>query len=119
MNKAVFALGLGVLVVAGALVMINFNRPSSEELALVPDGTGDAIPVKEFTVTGKNFSFDPPTLSVSQGDKVRITFKNMEGFHDVTLREFSAATKQIRSGEEDIVEFTADKAGTFEYYCSV
>ena len=114
-----FALGLGALVVVGALVMIKANRSATDELAFMPDGTGAAAPVKDFTVTGKNFSFDPPTLAVALGDKVRITFKNVEGFHDFILREFGAATKQIRSGEEDVVEFIADKTGTFEYYCSV
>lgn len=75
--------------------------------------------VKEFTVTGGNFKFAPNTLSVKKGDKVRIVFKNAEGFHDFKIDEFNVATKQIQGGAEETVEFTADKAGSFEYYCSV
>ncbi len=75
--------------------------------------------VKEFTVTGQNFSFSPSTLSVNKGDKVRITFKNSGGTHDWVIDEFNARTQRISGGQTETIEFTADKTGTFEYYCSV
>ncbi len=75
--------------------------------------------VKEFTVTGQNFSFAPNTLTVKKGDQVKITFKNADGFHDFRIDEFNVASKRIRGGDSDTVEFTADKVGSFEYYCSV
>lgn len=75
--------------------------------------------VKSFTVSGGNFSFTPSTMTVKKGDTVRITFKNDEGFHDLKIDEFKIATKQIAAGAEETVEFVADKAGSFEYYCSV
>ena len=43
----------------------------------------------------------------------------MEGFHNFTVDEFNARTRQINAGETDTIQFTADKAGTFEYYCNV
>lgn len=75
--------------------------------------------VKEFTVTGSSYLFDPATITVNKGDKVKITFKNSGGMHDWKIDELGIATKKIKTGEEEILEFTADKAGTFEYYCSV
>jgi len=75
--------------------------------------------VKKFTVEGGKFYFSPATMTVKKGDTVRITFKNVDGFHDFIIDEFSVATKQINTGEEATVEFVADKAGTFNYYCSV
>jgi plastocyanin len=78
-----------------------------------------ASETKEFTVTGKNFAFDPPTITVNSGDRVKIIFKNSGGMHDWKIDEFNAATKRIKAGEEDTVEFIADKTGSFEYYCSV
>lgn len=75
---------------------------------------------KEFTVIGNNFAFDIKEMRVKKGDTVRITFKNAEGFHDWTLDEFDGAkTAQLQAGGEQTVTFVADKAGTFEYYCSV
>ncbi|MGH7203402.1 MAG: cupredoxin domain-containing protein [Candidatus Levyibacteriota bacterium] len=75
--------------------------------------------VKQFTVEGKNFSMTPNTLSVNKGDKVEITFKNTGGMHDFVLDEFNAKTKVLQDGQEATVSFTADKAGSFQYYCSV
>lgn len=79
----------------------------------------EEVAVKEFTVTGKNFSFSPATIKVKKGDKVKITFENSEGFHDFVIDEFGAATKQFKAPGTEVLEFTADKAGSFEYYCSV
>ncbi len=74
---------------------------------------------KAFTVTGSNFSFAPSTMTVKKGDAVAITFKNSDGFHDFRIDEFNVATQKIGAGTEETVRFTADKTGSFEYYCSV
>lgn len=76
-------------------------------------------PVKEFTVVGQNFSFTPSTITVNKGDKVKITFSNVNGFHDFRIDEFGAATPKTQSPATEVLEFTASKAGSFEYYCSV
>jgi plastocyanin len=76
-------------------------------------------PIKEFTVTGKNFSFSPSLITVQKGDRVKITFKNTQGFHDFLVAEYGVGTKQAEAPFQEVVEFTADKAGSFEYYCSV
>ena len=75
--------------------------------------------VKEFVVEGSPFKFLLAEMRVKKGDTVRVTFKNIKGTHDWVLDEFDARTNQIGEGEEEEIEFTADKVGTFEYYCSV
>ena len=35
------------------------------------------------------------------------------------IDEFNAKTRVLNKGEEETITFVADKAGTFEYYCSV
>lgn len=82
-------------------------------------GTGTSAAVKEFTVTAKSFSFTPNTITVNKGDKVRITLKNDQGMHDLKIDDFNVATKVIPAGQSDTVEFTADSAGTYSFYCSV
>ena len=78
-----------------------------------------ASDVKVFGVKGGMFYFDVKEIRVKQGDKIRIVFENLEGMHDWVLDEFNARTPQISVGKTAVVEFTADKAGSFEYYCSV
>lgn len=93
------------------------------EFAVCPEirtGTGEvSSAVKEFTISGKNFSFTPSAIKVKKGDKVKITFQNTAGFHDFVIDEYGVATKQAQSPATEVLEFTADKIGSFEYYCSV
>ena len=58
-------------------------------------------------------------MTVNVGDTVRITLRNTGGMHDLKIDEFNAKTKVLQSGEEETIEFVVDKAGTFEYYCSI
>ncbi len=74
---------------------------------------------KSFTVIGDNFKYDVKELRVKKGDTVRLTFRNAEGFHDLKIDEFGVDTGKLQAGGENTVEFVADEAGTFEYYCSV
>lgn len=74
--------------------------------------------VKTFNVTGSNFSFSPSTITVNKGDRVKIVF-NSQGTHDWVIDAFNARTSVLSAGQSQTIEFTADKTGSFEYYCSV
>ena len=91
---------------------------------IVKSITGNSIKelnpeIKEFTVKAFKFGYSPDTITVNKGDKVKITLKNIDGFHDFKIDEYGVATKQLKSPAEEVLEFTADKVGSFEYYCSV
>lgn len=73
-----------------------------------------------FNVEGGNFYFAPRTMTVKKGSTVQVNFTNKDGFHDLVIDEFAGAkTPQLKDGEKASITFVADKAGTFEYYCSV
>ena len=74
---------------------------------------------KSFTVTGSNYAFAPKTLTVKKGDTVKIIFANAGGMHDFVIDEFNVRTNRIQGGASQTATFVADKAGSFEYYCSV
>ncbi len=109
----------------GDLMMQASSAPSDTSMMASPEGmmesTDSAMSgtTKEFTVTGSNFKFDKPEIKVNKGDTVKITFKNTQGFHDFVIDEFNVKTKQANGPSEETVTFVADKAGTYEYYCSV
>lgn len=71
-----------------------------------------------FHIAGGSFYFTPNEIKVKQGDKVKIIFNNAGGTHNLILDAFNVQTKTINTGESDTIEFTADKKGTFEFYCS-
>ena len=126
---------VSVMVVGGVVFAVFKNNPTKPVVSPVaqspitkPTVVSDPTPtpevtiassVKEFTVTASNFKYDVKSMKVKKGDTVKIIFKNSEGFHDFIIDEFDVATSQIGAEEEDEIEFVADKAGTFEYYCSV
>lgn len=79
-----------------------------------------AATVKEFTLDTSEFAFDVKTITVKEGDTVKITLTNSGNMpHDWVVDEFSASTEQITKGDTTTVTFVANKAGTYEYYCSV
>lgn len=77
------------------------------------------VQTKTFNITGKNFSFSHTEIRVKKGEIVVINFESTDGFHDWVVDEFNAKTERVSTGGKTSVQFTADKTGTFEYYCSV
>jgi plastocyanin len=139
-TKNFLILGLIIIVLAGGFFFLSNNSKqnvsgsasSTTDLqqpgSSTSNGTVSTAPsttvnadssIKTFDVEGSNYSFNIKEIKVNKGDKVKINFINRDGFHDWILDEFNAKTKQVKAGETDSVEFTADKTGTFEYYCSV
>ncbi len=102
-----------IILVIGGIWLAVKDKPTITPIGTEPEN------LREFIVEGVNFQFDPKEIRVAEGDTVRITFKSVEGLHDWTLEGYGVGTSQINSGEEQAIEFTADKKGTFEYYCSV
>lgn len=99
----------------GMIVDVTVGTDTNVVVAVEKDVAATA-----FIVTGDNFAFAPSTMTVKKGDTVTVTFKNTEGFHDFVIDELSGATtSRIKGGEEETITFVADKAGVFEYYCSV
>lgn len=140
MNPMLIVVGVIVLlvIVGGAFAMMNkktVNEEATESMeeqvqesgtqTLPTDQQGsegsDAMMAKqEFTVEGGNFFFKPNVLKVKKGEPVAITFKNTEGFHDFVIDGIAGAkTQRIQTGTSESITFTPDKAGSFEFYCSV
>lgn len=120
MNKTAISIIIVIILVVGVVLAMNSTKDESvQNQDQTPAQSKTTGEVKEFVVEGNNFKFAPTTLTVKKGDRVRVVFKNTGGLHDFVIDEFQVATKQIQGNTEDVVEFVADKAGQFEYYCSV
>ncbi len=75
---------------------------------------------KTFDINGGNFYLTPNKITVNKGDKVTFVFKNDGGFHDVVIDELNVKTPILKqAGQTATATFTADKAGSFVYYCDV
>lgn len=91
------------------------NEPVSEETE------PEAAEATEhtFDIDGFNYGFSEEEIVVNEGDTVTINFTSTEGLHDWVVDEFNASTAQVGSGQSDSITFVADRAGEFEYYCSI
>ena len=135
MNKGLW-IGIGIVVlvvVGGGVLLLRNTNPKSSEIVGQPDlqvpvTKETAVPeakvettskIVEVTVEGSQFKFLPTTVRAKKGDTVVVMFKNNEGIHDWGIDEYDVRTNQIGEGEEEEMEFVADKTGAFEYYCSV
>ena len=128
-NTLIILMVVAVLAVGGFFLVSNFtkgNKTTTPPAATEPTSTettdqGNAMTSAEqtFDVSAKNFSYSLNEMKVKQGDKITVNFTNNESFHDFNLDEFSVKTSVIGIGKTESITFTADKKGTFEYYCSV
>ncbi|OGJ46947.1 hypothetical protein A2272_00455 [Candidatus Peregrinibacteria bacterium RIFOXYA12_FULL_33_12] len=74
--------------------------------------------VKEFVMTTQQWQFNPSQITVNQGDLVKLRITTLDVKHSIAIPDFNI-NKDLNPGEETVVEFTADKPGTFTFYCSI
>src|SRR3989344_3156911 len=126
MNKVLvtFAVVLGVLLIGGVIWMINEASINADVLSNdEPNINSNSInkvnenpsekkisEVKEITLTDQRFEYSPNVIRVKQGETVKITLNNIDAGHGIFVPDFNA--RGIES-----VTFTADKKGTFTFYC--
>ena len=69
--------------------------------------------------SGAAFSGDNPTLEFRRGERVRLIVRNTEPgvVHSIGVPSLGAPVVDVATGEEVVVEFTVDEAGTFDYIC--
>ena len=113
-----------IVLLVGGYLYVNQSKQLTTTTEITPteatamtDGTSEA-PVKEFTMTAKKFEFDPAEIRVKQGDKVRLKITSIDVDHGMAIPSLGIDVK-LKPNIEEIVEFTADKTGEFEFSCSV
>ncbi|PIN73565.1 hypothetical protein COV20_05065 [Candidatus Woesearchaeota archaeon CG10_big_fil_rev_8_21_14_0_10_45_16] len=94
------------------------EEPAVSEAEAAPVEEPSTSAVKEFTMTAEQWQFSPSSVKVNEGDTVRITIKSTDVAHGFALAEFGVF-QRLEPGEEHTVEFVADKAGTYTYFCNV
>ena len=135
MNKkiAIWFLVLGIIIVLVFVLMsknkvknengIYINKQISPAVSEVSEKSN--VPVKEFSMTSftdmvggePKPQFSLKEITVNKGDRVRIKITEVSGMHNFKIDEYNVYT-DTPLGKESVVEFTADKAGSFIYYCS-
>ena len=61
--------------------------------------------------------FDPSVITVKRGEPVKIILHGMDVSHSLVVPDLGIDSGPVEPGNEKVVEFTPDKAGTFVFYC--
>ena len=84
----------------------------------------EVAPIKHFSLISSSgsFPFKPQfslkEITVNKGDKVKISINVTSGSHNFKLDEFGVFA-DTPTGQVTTVEFIADKAGEFIFYCNM
>ena len=134
MNKVILIIIVILIVIVGGYFLLRgaYQAPAlapttpaptapTEEVSPGPEEVSAPTPsVKEFTVSGTEYNFNPSSIRVSAGDRVKITFRNDGRIgHNFVVKDLGISAKTIGSGQTDIVEFTAPQSGNYTFICSV
>ncbi len=72
---------------------------------------------KEFYVTSIMWEFYPQNITVQKGDRVIIHLTSMDTLHGFYNADWNL-TATAFTNQTSTIEFTADKLGEFEFYCT-
>jgi heme/copper-type cytochrome/quinol oxidase subunit 2 len=82
------------------------------------DGVREFSMDSYYDMPAKKAVFTLGEMVVKKGEKVRVKVRNTFGKHDFTIDELDVHVVTPQ-GQTTPVEFTADRAGQFIYYCSM
>lgn len=108
MNKKVLISIVVLIVIAVAVVVFSLIKPKT---SLAPAG----LDIPEKTIIIKNFSFNPPILTIKAGEKVTWIHDDAAAHDIVSAGLFKSKTMQ--RGEN--FEFTFLEAGEYSYHCGI
>ena len=112
-----------IVVVALAVVAIGGSKILT---GLATDGVSDSAQtsssvsgnVREIYVKAFRWGYDPSTIVVKKGERVRIIAESLDVPHGFAIDEYGISL-YLDGVRKQTVEFVADKTGTFTIYCNV
>jgi len=74
--------------------------------------------IKEIELEAYQFGFSPETITVKEGDIVKLKVTSRDVPHGVYIKEYGI-NQTVEKGQQKEVDFIADKTGEFDILCSV
>ena len=121
MKKIILFLILGIFLISACTqqkpedLVGGGTQVQQQQEKVISKPTGE---VKEFKMTAKQFAFEPSTIEVNKGDKVRLIVTSTDVPHGIAIPEYGI-NERLDVGKPVTIEFTADKQGSFTAFCSV
>ncbi len=126
MNKNLLIV-LGIFLAVIIVGVFLMGRPKTQPVAVETpspaasdSGTIEEGDIREISISASEYSFNPLSLSLNKGEKVRLTVTNNGRMqHDLVIEELNLGTEMLTRGESGVIEFTVPESGELTYFCSV
>ena len=99
------------------ITLLSGSIAAFAQQAAPPEGVEPRI----FEVVARRFAFEPATIEVTEGDKVRLLVRSADGPHGVEIKAFKVkkAVPRAKPGDSPVtIEFVASAAGEYPILCS-
>jgi cytochrome c oxidase subunit II len=106
---ALLLVGTGIYLAVGPFV---------RRVLAAPPGQDQAPTRREFTVTARDYSFSPNRLEAQQDDLIKLTVQSADNAYGFTIDDYRVS-KRVPAGGSTVIEFRADRAGTFQFYSNL
>jgi len=80
--------------------------------------SGVAATEQVIHLTAKKFEYSPNEITLKKGQPVVIEIVSLDRKHGFTIPELKVRS-DVKPGAQNIVRFTPDKAGTFNFHCDL
>jgi len=112
--QEVFAVVIVLLILVGLPAVVIGYRYAGR------DGTDGGVRVFDLTAqVPEAGGWQPETITVRQGDRVRLRIHGADVVHGFAIGRTDVAPVRVEPGKVATVEFVADQAGEFAFYCDV
>lgn len=74
--------------------------------------------VVEIDMIAKQWVFEPDTVTVNEGDTVKLNVESIDVAHGIGINAFGIR-ERLEPGKTVNIEFVADKKGTFSFFCTI
>ncbi|OGF62226.1 hypothetical protein A2926_00225 [Candidatus Giovannonibacteria bacterium RIFCSPLOWO2_01_FULL_44_40] len=115
MNKFVKLLFFAIFLIASGVVYQVYYRPPG----IGPiKASGNIIEI-EMRVKENEWQWNPAEIRIKAGDSVKLKIFNEDNYDHGFAVEAFGINKRLFPRRETQIEFTASRAGSFSFYCSV
>ena len=113
MKKIILALYFILIVlVFGCTTKTTTSNPTSDASGTLENG------VRIINVNAFRFDFEPNQITVNKGEKVKLIVTSTDVAHGFALPDYGINVP-LPAGKQTAIEFTADKQGSFTFFCSI
>ena len=92
--------------------------PFVRRVLAAPNAQDQAPTRREFTLTARNYNFSPNRVEAAQDDLIKLTVQSEDVAYGFTIDEYRLS-KRVPAGGSTIIEFRADRSGTFSFYSNL